>query len=455
MKPIELYTGSGILKVSISEFIQFNKKQEIQRIEAIQLNLHCLPSLLDFTQLKYLDCSRNQLQELPLLPNSLKNLICSQNQITNLPSPLPPNLEILDCSMNQITELPVLDSVLELNCSRNMISKLQDRIKYSKMTRLICNKNKLSGSFDYLPSSLHYFDCSRNQITHLPNLPKTLKELVCNYNPLVMLPPFHHGLTHLHVCGLSLTTLPILPTTLKYLDCRFNEFKFLPCLPPSLEYLNCGQNLLSYHDLESYLQFQEPSFILVPLIESKTRLVQENQQEIQYSLKMLEYNLYQSTDYSFTFPLKCQHVLNNEKTIDKKDKIHTLNIQLGILKSKPYVHTNTTFISSSLTMCKICQTNYLYDFLDTDIQTKITNLNHYQTKIIHSLHLASFPFHRRIDILDLNSFRNRYHTFTDAFLFQYIKDLDREVEFASDLLQCIESGQVIRIHPRQLTSCCK
>ncbi len=47
----------------------------------------------------YIDCSYDQLTELPKLPNSLKELHCSNNQLISLPE-LPNSLKQLYCWIN-------------------------------------------------------------------------------------------------------------------------------------------------------------------------------------------------------------------------------------------------------------------------------------------------------------------------------------------------------------------
>jgi Leucine-rich repeat (LRR) protein len=72
-----------------------------------------------------LDCSSNQLTELPQLvsegPSTLMWLYCDDNQLTELPQ-LPSTLTELYCRGNQLTSLPPLPSTLmRLDCSDNPI----------------------------------------------------------------------------------------------------------------------------------------------------------------------------------------------------------------------------------------------------------------------------------------------------------------------------------------------
>ena len=66
---------------------------------------------------------------------------------------------------------------------------------------------------------------SSKQLEKLPELPPTLKELICTNN--------------------NLTTLPELPQNLEKLYCQFNYIEFLPELPKTLITLNCGRNRIT------------------------------------------------------------------------------------------------------------------------------------------------------------------------------------------------------------------
>ena len=84
--------------------------------------LNTLPSILP-DSLEVLNCSINNLNTLPRLPNSLNELIVNNNLISNIPN-LPPNLEILDCTNNSLTSLPAFpDSLRQLYCRGNQLDE--------------------------------------------------------------------------------------------------------------------------------------------------------------------------------------------------------------------------------------------------------------------------------------------------------------------------------------------
>jgi len=68
--------------------------------------------------IELLNCSSNQLTQLPQLPSNLKKLYCGFNQLTELPL-LPNSLIHLYCENNKLTQLPQLpDNLIELYCEK-------------------------------------------------------------------------------------------------------------------------------------------------------------------------------------------------------------------------------------------------------------------------------------------------------------------------------------------------
>jgi len=84
--------------------------------------------------------------------------------------------------------------------------------------------------------------CFNNQLTSLPNLPKTLEYLDCSNNQLTSLPELPNKLITLGCYENNLTTLPELPNRLEYLNCRNNQLTTLPKLPKKLKHLYCHYN---------------------------------------------------------------------------------------------------------------------------------------------------------------------------------------------------------------------
>ena len=66
--------------------------------------MYKLPDLTKYINLKVLNCSNNELTELPNLPNTLIELICSNNKLTELTN-LPNTLIKLNCGNNKLIKL--------------------------------------------------------------------------------------------------------------------------------------------------------------------------------------------------------------------------------------------------------------------------------------------------------------------------------------------------------------
>ena len=80
-----------------------------------------------FNSLIYLDCSNNNIVELPDLDHLtfLEKLICHDNNLIKLPCSLPNSLTDFNCNNNNLTELPDLSNLTLLNkllCSNYQLS---------------------------------------------------------------------------------------------------------------------------------------------------------------------------------------------------------------------------------------------------------------------------------------------------------------------------------------------
>ena len=117
---------------------------------------------------------------------------------------------------------------------------------------IICEGEKLEGKravnidlcrsikeLPALPEGLEVLRCVMTNITSLPDLPKSLRRLICFDSKLNSLPPLPEGLEDLHCDNNNLTCLPVLPKSLINLSCCFNRIKVLPELPEKLQKLFC------------------------------------------------------------------------------------------------------------------------------------------------------------------------------------------------------------------------
>ena len=153
------------------------------------------------------------------------------------------NVQLLDCSNNQLTSLPSLPrSLSQLDCQSNQLVSLPPLL--NPLIAINCGTNLLS-SLPVLPSSVSFLDCRNNLLSSLPDLPSSLGRLLCNGNSLNSLPTLPNFLYVLICSNNQLSLLPSLPNSLIELDCGWNQLTVLPILPNGLTKLSCGGNLLS------------------------------------------------------------------------------------------------------------------------------------------------------------------------------------------------------------------
>jgi hypothetical protein len=111
----------------------------------------------------------------------------------------------------------------------------------STVKNLDCAGNRLT-ALPELPQSLKILTCSRNQLTNLPELPGSLYMLFCDNNRLVSIPRLPDTLNTLSCSSNRLTELPNLPDSLRGLNCTINQLTTLPELPASLRLVFVGHN---------------------------------------------------------------------------------------------------------------------------------------------------------------------------------------------------------------------
>ena len=168
-------------------------KKAIEAVTSLNIkekNLTDISGIEYFTNLTNLDCSYNQLTELPVgnLTN-LKSLDCSDNQLTALPVENLTNLTLLYCSNNQLTALPVekLTQLTNLRCNNNQLTAMPVE-KLSQLAVLYCDNNQLTELPVGNLTELTVLNCDNNQLTALPvgNL-TLLEKLNCGTNLLTEL----------------------------------------------------------------------------------------------------------------------------------------------------------------------------------------------------------------------------------------------------------------------------
>lgn len=114
----------------------------------------------------------------------------------------------------------------------------------------VSNQNITSIRYVWTLTNLTELNVRNNTISHLEGMPNTLSSLICDS------------------CSIS-TISSLVNTTMSYFDCKRNNLNTLPDLPTSLSYLNCSNNSLtvlsglpntmSYLDASNNLIYSIPS----------------------------------------------------------------------------------------------------------------------------------------------------------------------------------------------------
>ena len=162
------------------------------------------------TQLKWLNCSYNQISGLDVSKNTqLISLDCSNNNLTTLDLSHNTQLTKLYCFSNNLSSLDVRNNTqLEgLGCSRNKLTAL-DVSNNTQLEVLECLSNQLATLDVSQNTQLTRLECSYNKLTALDVSNNTqLKELYCYNNNLTTLDVSGcTQLTRLYCYGNNFTT---------------------------------------------------------------------------------------------------------------------------------------------------------------------------------------------------------------------------------------------------------
>ena len=186
------------------------KKVSIIKLDLSHKNLSVLPDNIPNT-LKILECAENNLTIIPNLPVSLEILDCPENKLQIIDMLENINLKILNCSSNNIFLLNIIyTQIIELYTAYNNITNypiisrfvdilydlqiipikpviLQSSHQYLKKVKVLnCQSNNLL-TLPYISpcnNVLERLDISYNYIKHINILPKSLKQLNYEFNPL-------------------------------------------------------------------------------------------------------------------------------------------------------------------------------------------------------------------------------------------------------------------------------
>lgn len=129
-----------------------------------------------------------------------------------------------------------------LNVSRKKINYQINFLNYEKLRKLDCSQNQIESLDSVLPGTILDLNCSNNKLTKLDDLPPQLRILVCHHNILKTLDNLPGGIFKLDCAFNELVHLDNLPNCLEYLFCNNNYIQSLNCLPICLKYLYCQNN---------------------------------------------------------------------------------------------------------------------------------------------------------------------------------------------------------------------
>ena len=243
---------SGILDHQISEYDvlvvdQLNISDPLNNpdLPNVHAKISDLAGIEAFTNLKYLDCSFNEISDLDITPLSkLIEIWCTDNLLTHLDVSQNPSLIDIRCHSNQITSLDVSHNpaLTHLSCYENPIPIL-DVSTNINLEYLACPVMELTDLDVSQNTLLTYLNCDGNHIPDLDVSQNTLLEyLACADNLL----------TELDVSSNA---------ALGHLDCHDNMLSSLDLTHnPYLINLICHSNQLNGLDLSRNTYLQQLDF---------------------------------------------------------------------------------------------------------------------------------------------------------------------------------------------------
>lgn len=240
--------------------IPYRYIDEITTIQCRNLNLTSIPyypnlEMLDcsynsiklfhnYPKLTELFCSSNRIIKLPKLPNLIK-LICDFNPNINLRLHRHENLKFLDCSNNNLSSVPIYPKLTNLICCNNNITFMNG---YQDLKILDCSNNNIIYIEGF--KNLTYLNCSNNNLVELNEYPN-LEVLQCSHNRLKELKAY--PLIQLYCINNLLSKLDNLEAykNLNILSIGRNQFTELPditTLPNLILFLYSGNPVLHIPD---------------------------------------------------------------------------------------------------------------------------------------------------------------------------------------------------------------
>jgi hypothetical protein len=258
LKYIQKMEGLRFIHIYDSPVEEIDIPSSLRNLYLENTNMTYLFDLPDSLRTLYVYNMKNATNiELSSFPIGLRDLTLRNLEISSLPN-LPNGLLTLDLQECKIQRLPRLpDSILYLDTSSTTVTNLDDLPEFLEELHI---QNSCLSSLPELPSTLEVLNCSMSVLCEIPRLPLELKELYCASMPfLKKLPGLPYGMTILSAYeNQQLSCLPYLPSTLKELYVDGTGIVLLNNLPPSLEVVNmynCPNLLISIGKGESLADY--------------------------------------------------------------------------------------------------------------------------------------------------------------------------------------------------------
>ena len=213
-------------------------------LEILDCSYNSIKSFHNYPKLTELYCSSNRIIKLPKLPNLIK-LICDFNPNINLRLHRHENLKFLDCSNNNLSSVPIYPKLTNLICCNNNITFMNG---YQDLKILDCSNNNIIYIEGF--ENLTYLNCSNNNLEELNEYPN-LEVLQCSHNRLKELKAY--PLIQLYCINNLLSKLDNLEAykNLNILLIERNQFTELPditTLPNLILFLYSGNPVLHIPD---------------------------------------------------------------------------------------------------------------------------------------------------------------------------------------------------------------
>ena len=223
------------------------ERNAVKQIVVPNMDIRNLYGIQFFPNLKYLNCSSNQLTSLDVHENTaLEYLSCAENKLSSLDVSNNTALDELYCYNNQLTSLDVRQNTAlkTLSCGKNKLTSL-DVTQNTALEELHCTDNPLSSLNVSQNKELAGLYCYENQLTELDVSKNTeLVSLACNGNRLTSLDVSQNAkLVNLYCNDNQLTELDVRQNTgLKLLQCYSNRLSSLDVSQTAVTSLDASNN---------------------------------------------------------------------------------------------------------------------------------------------------------------------------------------------------------------------